>query len=144
MIYLILERTNAYLKIGYSTNPKNRKISLQTSNPFRLELICVRDGEIEDERKLQHKYWELCVSGEWFKYDERIVREFFGEGTDLEFLNMGNLRNEKDTTEDLLKNKDEQILDLASQILKLNERLVGENNKLIKRIEELENQNTLT
>lgn len=59
------------IKIGVSNNPKKRMNDLQTSNPFRLEIV--ESVEFQNERqafalekKIHHKFRKKRLRGEWF------------------------------------------------------------------------------
>lgn len=72
---------SAYYKIGRTTNIKSRLGGLQTSNPFRLELLCaIRTYEsIALEQTLHKELSEFRCAGEWFAVDEKIVLDAFSK-----------------------------------------------------------------
>ena len=76
MIYLIKCDKTESCKIGYSKNPENRLIQLQTGNPFSLELVTSIEGGLKKE-KLIHKFFKKYkLSGEWFSYNQDI-KDYF-------------------------------------------------------------------
>lgn len=76
MIYLIACQKTNTCKIGYSKSPENRLIQLQTGNPFPLEIIAVKEGNIEDEKLLHETFSHIKHQGEWFEYTDEI-RNYF-------------------------------------------------------------------
>lgn len=76
MIYLITCNKTKSCKIGFSNNPQNRLIQLQTGNPFPLELTSVIEGTIKDEQLLHKKFKNFKLAGEWFDYNEEI-KDYF-------------------------------------------------------------------
>lgn len=73
MIYLIKSEENGMCKIGFSLTPELRLKSIQTSCPYKLELIIVIDGDIGIERQIHDKFISLKSKGEWFLYSDEIV-----------------------------------------------------------------------
>ena len=63
-IYLI-ESKNTF-KIGFSTNPKRRLISLQTANSEKLVLVKQVKGTLEDEQTIHSKLQIHRLNGEWY------------------------------------------------------------------------------
>lgn len=72
-IYFI--RSGDRVKIGYSTNVKERMIKLQTSSPDPLQFIGARPGSFEDEGRLHSLYNDLRTSGEWFSDRGSLARD---------------------------------------------------------------------
>jgi len=70
MIYFI--KANDRVKIGYAADPTNRIPSIQTSSPFKLEVLLIIEGNYEVERKLHKRFQEYRITGEWFEYGERL------------------------------------------------------------------------
>lgn len=78
-LYLIKEiNTNRY-KIGQSLEPLKRLRKLQTGNSRKLILVACCPGSFQIEQMFHKKYKEYHVSGEWFKFDERILLSVFGK-----------------------------------------------------------------
>jgi len=70
MVYFI--KAENKIKIGYAEDPSKRIPSIQTSSPFRLEVLLIIDGDYSVEKKLHSKFQEFRVSGEWFDFTEEI------------------------------------------------------------------------
>lgn len=85
MIYLITCLQNNSCKIGFSSDPKKRLTSLQTSNPYKLELSAIIDGDIIKEKELHEKFKEFSLLGEWFKYNQSIMEFFNSENYYLDY-----------------------------------------------------------
>jgi hypothetical protein len=70
VVYLI-QHEHGYIKIGRSTNPKQRVATLETATPYELTVIGAIDASdpVETERRLHDKYEDQCKSGEWFSLD---------------------------------------------------------------------------
>jgi hypothetical protein len=64
-----------HIKIGRTSDVEKRIANLQCASPYRLELVCVADGDIE-KRAHEHLEREGCHRGvgEWFE-DTRKVRD---------------------------------------------------------------------
>jgi Meiotically Up-regulated Gene 113 (MUG113) protein len=93
--YLYIIRCHEFTKIGIAGNVKNRLKTLQTGNPYRLELIdsFEFDDVLRVESILHRKYDHAWVIGEWFKL------------TDSEFEGLM----------DICKNFDESKVELPDQ-----------------------------
>lgn len=67
-VYLIKSLEDGYYKIGFSKNPSNRILTLQTGNSSELKLIEVYKSEFAHkiEKSLQNRYAHLKKEGEWF------------------------------------------------------------------------------
>lgn len=70
MIYFV--KADNKIKIGYSSNPANRIITLQTSSPEELQVLLVIDGNMDDERELHKKFIDHKIRGEWFALSNEI------------------------------------------------------------------------
>lgn len=75
MIYLI-SHSNEYLKIGYTKNINKRLYQLQVSNPVKLELLHLIDGDLSLEKELHFMFKDLISNGEWFYFDKKIINYF--------------------------------------------------------------------
>jgi DNA-binding XRE family transcriptional regulator len=75
MIYLI-SCDDKFLKIGYTKNIKKRLRELQTSNPIKLELCHLIDGDVNLEKELHFMFKYLRSQGEWFDFDNSILQYF--------------------------------------------------------------------
>jgi len=72
-IYFILGAGTEKVKIGYSTNVKERLSGLQIGSPVKLLVIGSFPGEFEHEARL-HKFLEKYRShGEWFYMADEVI-----------------------------------------------------------------------
>lgn len=62
------------IKIGYSLEPLSRLGTLQSASPYELRFMVIMHGDLECERLLHKKFHHLCVSGEWFKGNEELIK----------------------------------------------------------------------
>jgi hypothetical protein len=74
-LYII--RCHKYTKIGIASNVKNRLKTLQTGNPYPLELIdsFEFDDPLMVEGLLHRKYDQAWVQGEWFELSDAQFSE---------------------------------------------------------------------
>ena len=70
MIYFL--KANNRIKIGYSHDPSDRISGIQTSSPYRIEVLLLIDGDRDEERELHARFRDLRKSGEWFQFDESL------------------------------------------------------------------------
>ena len=63
-VYFI--RSGDMIKIGYTSNIEDRKSSLQTNNPIKIEVLKTIPGGYEEEQELHRKFSHLNKQGEWF------------------------------------------------------------------------------
>jgi DNA-binding XRE family transcriptional regulator len=75
MVYLI-SCADKFLKIGYTKNINKRLSQLQTSNPIKLELCHLIDGNVNLEKELHIMFKDLRSQGEWFYFDNSILQYF--------------------------------------------------------------------
>lgn len=75
-VYLIGCKENNTMKIGYSIDVNGRLHELQISSPFKLEYIIGTKGGRSLEQQLHFEFRDLRISGEWFKWDDRIINKF--------------------------------------------------------------------
>lgn len=73
-VYFIANESSGAIKIGYSSDPEKRLSDLQVASPAKLRLIGRIPGGAELERQLHQKFWSLRLNGEWFKYEDELVR----------------------------------------------------------------------
>ena len=71
MIYFL--KSDKYVKIGYSKNPKKRISILKISIPFEMEVIGIIEGDLKKESQLHRMFSKLRVQGEWFLLTEEII-----------------------------------------------------------------------
>lgn len=81
-----------HIKIGISTNPEARLLSLQTASPSRLQLLHTVLGTDEDERYLHSVFDDERVAGEWFKASRNLI----------DFINYAALEHPSVCVEDLV------------------------------------------
>jgi hypothetical protein len=76
--YLYLIKCKEAYKIGVATDVRSRIASLQTGNPYKLELAdCFQFTNAEFvERALHQKYNDLRMLGEWFEIPNEMIGEF--------------------------------------------------------------------
>ena len=74
MLYLI--RNDDKLKIGYTDDLERRLKQYNTHNPD-YELIATRKGTAEFETFLHHRFKQYRIKGEWFIYNEDIIKDFY-------------------------------------------------------------------
>lgn len=67
-VYLIRAGTSDLYKVGYtSKSPEERRASLQTGNPYPLEVVTSWSGTPDDEKRLHAILREFRREGEWFE-----------------------------------------------------------------------------
>lgn len=67
-VYFIKPITDNIVKIGFSTDLKQRLYSLQMDSWSKLEVLTYLPGTLETERTLHENFSHLHVRGEWFEY----------------------------------------------------------------------------
>jgi hypothetical protein len=75
MVYFIEIKTNneSFYKVGFTkSNPRHRLRQLQTSNPFKLRLIKIFPGTLDDEKRVHTYLNNTRGMGEWFKHSPLI------------------------------------------------------------------------
>ena len=67
-LYVIQSHVTGAVKIGRSSDPERRLLSLQTGSPHRLRLLASYEGRGEEERNLHRllRRFRLKQEGEWF------------------------------------------------------------------------------
>lgn len=80
--YIYLIRCGKYFKIGISGNPLKRAESIQTSTPYKTELLYAErfENATEIEKELHQLLKDKRVRGEWFelqKGDFSKIQEVF-------------------------------------------------------------------
>jgi hypothetical protein len=76
MIYLIVDESKNFCKIGYTDNLESRLMSIQVGNPLKLFVLNCIEGDEEDEKKIHDMFIHLHKRGEWFLFMPEIL-EFF-------------------------------------------------------------------
>ncbi len=69
--FVYFVRCKEFVKIGHTTNVRQRVMEMQTASPYDLELILLihydsRIKAVKDERRLHTTYKDYRVRGEWF------------------------------------------------------------------------------
>ncbi|MCD4744963.1 MAG: GIY-YIG nuclease family protein [Bacteroidales bacterium] len=80
-LYIMLNKETGYFKIGRSKNPEYRERTLHSKEPS-VSLLKVWECEKQIERKLQKRFIDKKVRGEWFKLNmedltklDKIIKE---------------------------------------------------------------------
>jgi len=68
-VYLMLDTTNNFYKIGCSKQPRYREKTLQSEKPT-IELLFCFEGSRKDEKYLHEHFKEKRIRGEWFHLDD--------------------------------------------------------------------------
>lgn len=71
-------RAGERVKIGKARDVAARLRELQTSAPFKLELMAVMPGSFEEERAVHDRFKHLRVVGEWFELRDDLLTFIFG------------------------------------------------------------------
>ena len=83
-IYLIRELNAGHVKIGRTTDPKQRHRTFSVKMPFKIDVLfsfkCKK--HIQTEERLHEVFSDLRVDGEWFSLSDKHVKQI----KDLEFL----------------------------------------------------------
>lgn len=84
MIYFVLCREASAVKIGHTqtrgiAHILHKRVSmLQSGCPLRLELICVREGCLEEEREIHARFAGSQIHGEWFRLTGELQKYMDG------------------------------------------------------------------
>ena len=78
-VYLMIDTTNNFYKIGISNNPRYREHTLQSDKPT-IELICAKEYPTRAiaeaiESALHRVYGNKRIRGEWFNLDSSDVED---------------------------------------------------------------------
>ncbi|MGA3283856.1 MAG: GIY-YIG nuclease family protein [Verrucomicrobiota bacterium] len=73
--YIYLTKSDFGYKIGRTTNPDKRPLSVAGNMPIKLTVITVIEvpDSIEAERRIHGQFAEKRLRGEWFSLDEHDV-----------------------------------------------------------------------
>jgi len=71
-VYIVSQQGTNLYKIGFSERPYKRLATLQTANPFKLDLLRVYHGTLQDEQFLHrvYKQYQTSASNEWFSFKD--------------------------------------------------------------------------
>lgn len=83
MIYFIVTEDNKFVKIGYTSNLKNRIVNIQNGNPYELTVIKTIKGGYTKEQLIHKQLHNYHRKGEWFYYNQ-YVKDFIKTLTDDE------------------------------------------------------------
>lgn len=70
-IYFV--RCNQFVKIGYSSEPKERVWTLQTATPYKINILFFMPGDRWLEKDLHNRFGEYQHKGEWYKPEGRLL-----------------------------------------------------------------------
>lgn len=73
-VYLMVNKRNKYVKIGWSKNPTHREETLQAEDPD-VEMLYKFPAIFSTEKQLHEKYAEFRVRGEWFQLNEVHIHQ---------------------------------------------------------------------
>jgi|ERR1043166_932612 hypothetical protein len=74
VVYFLQAQTGGPIKIGWSSDIKQRLDALQPGCPYPLNvLLCVR-GSFADEQLLHQKFARFRLHGEWFEAAEEVLK----------------------------------------------------------------------
>src|SRR6202161_4670803 len=65
--FVYFARKGNQIKIGVSRDPRRRTLNLQA------RLLAVSPGSLELERKMHRRFEDLCIEGEWFRKDDKLM-----------------------------------------------------------------------
>ena len=74
LVYLV-QADNGLVKIGWTTNFKQRLASLQTASPSSLKVLALIDSSVPTqlEQQLHRQFASRRIRGEWFKLSARDI-----------------------------------------------------------------------
>lgn len=72
-VYFMQYGPGGLVKIGVTTDLDKRQRALQKGDGPRLSLLRVIDGGFPEERWLHRHFSNLCVGGEWFRFDGAML-----------------------------------------------------------------------
>lgn len=76
-VYLIGNRENNTLKIGFTTNDvRTRLAAFQVSCAHQLEVLKTKKGNLQDEGELLERFKKFKIRGEWFTWNDSIIENF--------------------------------------------------------------------
>jgi len=73
-VYIVHATGTNQIKIGFSTDPSNRLIKLQTGSPYKLALIGLMLGSARTEKALHVLFKQYRQTGEWFALPDCLIR----------------------------------------------------------------------
>lgn len=76
IVYLVGCDRSKTIKIGYTTDIHRRLKELQKQYHFPLRILENREGTMTAEKRLLNRFKHLKVKGEWFDWDDSIIKAF--------------------------------------------------------------------
>jgi len=85
MVYFMSVLGGEYIKIGYTANDVNRRrASLQTGNPYEIELLFTIDGTLKQEKEIHRSLKDMFArlkvfnnpENEWYPGENPIIKMF--------------------------------------------------------------------
>jgi hypothetical protein len=83
-IYFI--QAGGSIKIGFAKDPEDRRLTLQTANASRLELVWIMIGDRRDEAEMHARFSADRQHGEWFAFSAEIKDFLRDQGCDHDAL----------------------------------------------------------
>lgn len=84
-VYIMIDKSTGYYKIGRSIKPAHRERTLQSEKPT-IELIRHFDAKVKDEKAIHNMFYDKRIRGEWFDLSgsdiEKIV-DYFNRQSEL-------------------------------------------------------------
>jgi hypothetical protein len=117
VIYLIRNKANGYVKIGFSKDPWARLASLQTGSSDDLVLLGKTSGSLEMEANLHQAFRTKRIRGEWFRLSPADCRSILNPPpltTVMEWIAAGLFDNE-DEIRGAMKLANQQALEGAGE-----------------------------
>ena len=105
MIYLA-KGVEKYYKIGYSKSKESlqgRVKSLQTGCPVKIEVVKTIEGTLDDEKQIHNSFNQCREEGEWFKFNDFLLKKVCDY--------MGKLENENNKNFITIKQFDYRVKD---------------------------------
>lgn len=82
--YVRWENDPSLVKIGYTSNLKNRFSSFLTCSPHRLEILRIEEAiDSHHEKRLHAKFDDYRIAGEWFRYEGALEGYIAGLNIDM-------------------------------------------------------------
>jgi hypothetical protein len=72
--YVYFLRAGNEVKIGFSTDPRNRQSNLRVASAGNAFIARLEEGTRETERRFHKRFAEYHVRGEWFDLRGRLAR----------------------------------------------------------------------
>ena len=66
-IYFIQVGDDGPIKVGFSESPKARIAQLQSAHPYKLQLLALQNGDLDEEKQLHQLFACDHLQGEWYR-----------------------------------------------------------------------------